>query len=66
MTKQAKKENFWKTSDIKISKDCAGYYDAEHEWAGVLFEGSIFDSRAEARREAVIVLKEMKNDQEDY
>ena len=52
--------NYWKTSDIKISTDSGGYMSAEHKWAGVLIDGDIFNSRSQCRREAVLVLKEMK------
>ena len=33
---------------------------AEHKWAGILIDGDIFESRSQCRREAVLVLKEMK------
>jgi hypothetical protein len=52
--------NYWKTSDIKISTDSAGYITAQHKYAGTLLECCFYDSRAEARRDAVEVLKEMK------
>ena len=52
--------NYWKTSDIKISTDSGGYITAEHKYAGTLFECSYYTSRAEARRDAVEILKEMK------
>jgi len=52
--------NYWKTADIKISSDSAGYMSAEHKWAGVLIESDIFENRAQCRAEAVLILKEMK------
>ena len=57
--------NYWKTSDIKISTDSAGYMSAEHRWAGVLIESDIFDSRAQCRKEAVLLLKEMEELEND-
>ena len=52
--------NYWKTADIKISTDSAGYMTAEHRWAGLLIDCGYYESRAECRRDAVEVLKEMK------
>jgi hypothetical protein len=54
--------NHWKTSDIKISTDSAGFMSAEHKWAGLLIDSGYFNSRGECRREAVLVLKEMKEE----
>ena len=50
-------KNDYKTSDIRISKDSAGLYDASHKFQGYLYEGAIFASRTEARREAVRLLR---------
>tara|TARA_R110000744_G_scaffold3823_1_gene14110 strand:- start:183 stop:458 length:276 start_codon:yes stop_codon:yes gene_type:complete len=52
--------NIWKTSDIKISTDSVGCITAEHKYAGKLLDNCFYESRAEARRDAVEVLKEMK------
>ena len=52
--------NYWKTSDIKLSTDSVGCITAEHKYAGILLDGCDYESRAEARRDAVEVLKEMK------
>jgi len=55
--------NYWKTSDIKISTDSAGYMTAEHKWAGLLIDSGYYEDRSECRRDAVEVLKEMKEDE---
>ena len=52
--------NTFKTSDLKISKDSQGMYEASHIYQGYIYDWSYFDSRAEARRAAVEVLKDMK------
>jgi len=56
--------NYWKTSDITIHKDSAGYYEAEHKYAGRLIDCECFESRTECRRAAVEVLKEKKEEEE--
>jgi|TARA_R110002110_G_scaffold309654_1_gene523092 hypothetical protein len=53
-------ENYWKTSDIKIFTDSAGYMTAEHKWAGLLIDCSFYESRKECRKDAVVILKERK------
>jgi len=55
-----KPRNMWLTSDIRISKDSVGYYYAEHKFQGVLYECCIFEDRSEARRAAVIDLRNKK------
>jgi len=55
--------NYWKTSDIKISTDSAGYLTAEHAHQGLLIESGFYESRAECRRDAVEVLNEKKIDE---
>jgi hypothetical protein len=52
--------NEYLTSDIKISTDSVGFMTAEHSNQGLLIDGSFFSSRQECRREAVLILKEMK------
>lgn len=52
--------NHWKTSDIKISTDSAGFMTAEHKWAGLLIESGYYEKRNDCRRDAVEVLKELK------
>ena len=52
--------NEYKTSDIKISTDSVGAMTAEHYYQGILIDSSFFESRAECRREAVQVLKDIK------
>lgn len=52
--------NYWKTSDIKIHKDSAGYFEAVHKHAGRLIDWEYFENRTECRRAAVAVLKEKK------
>lgn len=55
--------NTWLTKDIKLSVGAKDCYDAEHKHAGYLFEMVYFESRKEARRYAVEMLKEK---QEQY
>ena len=59
-----KATNYWKTSDIKISTDSAGFMTAVHKYAGVLIDGSDYYTRAECRRDAVEVLMEKKEDEQ--
>tara|TARA_R110000822_G_scaffold95337_5_gene218112 strand:+ start:1459 stop:1710 length:252 start_codon:yes stop_codon:yes gene_type:complete len=59
-----KNMNYWKTSDIKISTDSAGYMTAKHTYAGLLIDSSFYTDRAECRRDAVEGLKEMKDIQD--
>ena len=56
----ASKKQF-KTCDIRISKDCAGFYEASHKFQGYLYEGVSFSSRTDARREAVRLLREKQD-----
>ena len=55
-----KMNNDWKTSDIKISTDSVGCMTAKHQHAGILIDSSFYADRAECRRDAVKVLKEMQ------
>ena len=67
VTKKLEKINEYKTSDISISKDSAGYYDASHRFQGSLYEGCYFPDRKEARRAAVIDLNNIKeNGKSEY
>tara|TARA_B110000093_G_scaffold103674_1_gene111424 strand:- start:1145 stop:1327 length:183 start_codon:yes stop_codon:yes gene_type:complete len=52
--------NYWKTSDIKITKDSVGYFDATHKYAGSLIETGFYEDRNECRRDAVKILMEKK------
>jgi hypothetical protein len=52
--------SLWKTSDIKVSKDREGFFDASHKFQGDLLVSAYCADRAAARREAVAILKEMK------
>jgi hypothetical protein len=52
--------NEYKTSDIRISKDSAGYYNASHKHQGSLYEMCYFNDRNEARRAAVEDLMRIK------
>lgn len=58
--------NLFKTSDIKISTDSSGAMTAEHKHQGVLIESMYFEDRKECRREAVIALKEIKEESEEW
>ena len=65
--------NSWKTSDIKLSKDSAGYWSATHKFQGLLIDGHPFfefegmhNERTLVRREAVKILKEMKDVKDEY
>lgn len=59
------KVNRFKTSDIKLHKDSQGEYTARHGYQGYLYENSYFETRTEARQEAVRLLKELK-EEKDY
>lgn len=52
--------NEFKTSDISITKDREGFFDASHKYQGDLIVTGYYADRAECRREAVRILKEMK------
>ena len=52
--------NEFKTSDIKVSRDADGCYSATHKYQGDLVVSMIYDSQMETRREAIEVLKEIK------
>ena len=53
-------KNIFRTSDIRISKDSQDYYTATHPHHGTLVDFTWFESRTEARREAVANLKDIK------
>lgn len=55
--------NYFKTSDIRISKDSVGCYTATHKYQGVLIDSNFYNDRNDCRRDAVSVLKEMKESQ---
>jgi hypothetical protein len=59
-----KKINYWKTTDIRISKDSVGFYTATHKYAGVLIDGCFYNNRTECRKEAVDILKQLKSEAE--
>lgn len=52
--------NEFKTSDISISKDREGFFDASHKYQGDLIVTGYYADRTECRRDAVRILKEMK------
>ena len=52
--------NYWKTSDISITKDSVGYFWAEHKWAGQLIESGFYEDRKSCRKDAVEILMEKK------
>jgi hypothetical protein len=56
--------NVWKTADIRITKDSAGFYWAEHKFAGTLIESGMYEDRNECRRDAVEELMERKEEDE--
>ena len=58
--KKPKSRNRFLTSDIKLHKDSQGDYYADHKYQGVLIESIYFNTRTEARREAVEVLMDIK------
>ena len=62
-----KTSNEFRTSDIRLSKDSQGMYEASHKAQGYLYDWSYFDNRTEARRAAVDALKDIKeNGQSEY
>lgn len=54
--------NRYKTSDIRIHKDSVGGYEVSHRYQGTLIDWDFFNSRQEARRAGVEILKQMKED----
>ena len=58
--------NTYKTSDIRISKDRVGSYTATHLHQGILIDCDYFFNRNEARKAAVQVLKEKKEEQLEW
>jgi hypothetical protein len=61
---QTTMRNEFKTADIKIHKDSVGCYTVTHKYQGVLIDGNFYNSRTEARRDAVAVLMQIKTDAE--
>lgn len=53
--------NLFKTSDIRISKDSAGFYSAVHKYQGVLIDNGYYENRAECRKDAVLNLRDIKD-----
>jgi hypothetical protein len=56
-----RKFNYWRTADIRVTRDGAGFYNARHKFQGYLYESEIFQDRNEARRGAVEALNDKKN-----
>jgi hypothetical protein len=54
------KHNEFKTSDISITKDREGFFNACHKYQGDLIVTGYYSDRAECRRDAVRILQEMK------
>jgi hypothetical protein len=52
--------NEWKTSDIKIHTDSQQCRTATHRFQGTLIDMDYYPTSADCRRDAVEVLKEMK------
>jgi hypothetical protein len=52
--------NEWKTSDIRLTVDREGFFDASHKYQGDLLVTCYFPSRTEARRAAVAELMRLK------
>ncbi len=46
-------KNRFLTSDIKLSRDSQGYFEAKHRFQGMLFDSVYYATRTEARRAAV-------------
>ena len=65
MSNTSTTRNDWKTSDIQLSKDSQGCYEASHRFQGYLYEGCYFPNRKEARRAAVEELTIKKENQAD-
>ena len=55
--------NKFKTADIRLHKNSVGDYEAWHLYQGTLYEMEYFETRPEARKEAVNVLKVLKENQ---
>ena len=60
------KTNFFRTADIRLSKDSQGYYTATHKHQGTLYEDVYYDDRGEARRAAVEDLKYAKENGQTF
>jgi hypothetical protein len=56
--------NSFKAADIKLHKDSQGAYEAKHKYQGILYESEFFDTKRDARIEAVYVLTCLKDDEE--
>jgi hypothetical protein len=54
--------DIYKTSDIRIIKDSAGYYWAAHKFVGTLIESGMYEDRNECRQDAVAELMERKEE----
>jgi len=57
-----RKPNYWRTADVRLHRDSQGYYEATHPYAGTLFESDYFETRAQARSEAVRILRQKKQE----
>lgn len=53
-------ENIYKTKDIKIHTDSQQCRTATHKYHGTLIDGEYYETSADCRRDAVEVLKEIK------
>lgn len=56
--------NEFLTKGIKIHTDSMGCMTAEHNIQGMLIDSSYYETRAECRREAVKILKDIKVEKE--
>lgn len=53
-------ENYWKTSDIRITTDSVGAFYSTHKYQGDLIECEFYPDRNSCRRASVKCLKEKK------
>lgn len=51
--------------DIRISTDSVGFRTAKHSHQGVLIESALFESRAECKKEARRILRELRQQEKD-
>lgn len=58
--RKLKSGNRWLTADIQLEKDSQDYYTASHKKQGFLYDWNYFESRKEARRAAVLELRNKK------
>ena len=57
-----RRKSHWRAADIRLRRDSQGYFEATHPHAGALFESDYFETRAQARSEAVRILRQKQQE----